>query len=165
MSLGVHFALVDDDLERLLSIDDDDELVDFIVEDLEERYLADDRWSYQSDKAWDAIHRCLGDGTLLYATGPHPLTYAVLGGRALDAGEDYTACLVEAPNVRETSRALERVTREWLRQRYDTLSNTDYGQPLSDEDFEYTWENFVGLRDFFARAAEASRAVLFTTDA
>ena len=146
MSLGLHFALLDDDLERLLSIDDEDELVDFIVEDLEERYLTDDRWSYQSDKAWDAIHRCLGDGTLLYETGPHPLTYAVLGGRSLDAGEDYTACLVEAPNVRETSRALARVTREWLRRRYDTLGDSDYGQPLSDEDFDYTEADAVGPR-------------------
>jgi hypothetical protein len=32
----------------------------------------------------------------------------------------------------------------------------------SDEDFEYVWSNFVGLRDFFGRAAEAKRAVLFS---
>ncbi|GIE28255.1 hypothetical protein Ait01nite_013000 [Actinoplanes italicus] len=31
-----------------------------------------------------------------------------------------------------------------------------------DTDFEYTWANFVDLRDFFQRAATAGRSVLFT---
>jgi len=36
---------------------------------------------------------------------------------------------------------------------------------LSEEDFVYTWSSFEGLPGFFARAAKAKRAVLFTTDA
>ncbi|MFC6567203.1 DUF1877 family protein [Actinoplanes utahensis] len=32
----------------------------------------------------------------------------------------------------------------------------------SPDDFAYTWENFVDLRDFYQRAAAAGRAVIFT---
>ena len=164
MSLGVHFALSDRDLQRLLKFDDPDALVEFISEDLEERYLETGQWSYQTDKAWDAIHRCLTDGRLLYATGPFPLAYAVLGGTPLDAGDDYTACLTRASQVREAAIALAGVDRDWIQKRYRTLKRASYG-PTSAEDFEYTWENLQGLRVFFAKAAKAERAVLFTTDA
>lgn len=164
MSLGVHFALSAKDTSRLLKFDDPDELVEFITEDLEERYLENDSWSFESDKAWDAIHRSLTDGRLLYESGPFPLAYAVLGGRPLDAGEDYTACFVNSSQVMEVTEALQKVTKEWMQQRYSTLSQTDYGF-VSEEDFDYTWVNFEELRGFFAKAAKAGRAVLFTTDA
>jgi hypothetical protein len=36
-------------------------------------------------------------------------------------------------------------------------------RPKSDEDFEYTLSNFDGLPEFFARAAEAGRHVVFTS--
>lgn len=164
MSLGVHFALSSPDATRLLKFEDPDELVDFISEELEERYLENDKWSFHSDKAWDAIHRSLTDGRLLNESGPFPLSYAVLGGKTLDAGDDYTACLVSADQVLEVSNALVKVTKEWMQQRYRMLSKTKYG-PVSGEDFNYTWDNFEGLRVFFAKAAKAGRTVLFTTDA
>ncbi len=166
MSLGVHMALSDEDEQLILDPElEPEDLVDLITEDLEERYLDDDNWSSQSDKAWDAIHRCLTDGRLLYESGPFPLAFAVLGGEVLDAGEDYTACLATREEVKEVSAALKGVTRAWMRERYDTLGDTDYSGPLGDADFEYTWENLVGLRAFFERAAAADRSVLFTTDA
>lgn len=165
MSLGVHFALTKADLATVQTFDDPDDLVEFLTGDLEERYLAKGRWAYQSDKAWEAIHRCLTDGKLLYAKGPFPLAYAVLGGEPLDAGEDYTACLVQPAQVRLAGAALLEVTEPWLRTRYATLRRTSYRSYMSDEDLLYTWENLVGLRGFFARAAKAGRAVLFTTDA
>jgi hypothetical protein len=165
MSLGVHFALSSKDLTKVCALTDPEDLLDFISEDLEERYLDTGKWAYESDKAWDAIHRCLTDGQLLYQSGPCPLAYAVLGGRPLNVTDDYTACLVEPEQVRETSAALAGVTREWLHDRYQTLDKTDYAGPIDAEDFEYTWENFAGLRTFFAKAAKAGRAVLFTTDA
>jgi hypothetical protein len=165
MSLGVHFALTKSDLAKVVAFDNPDELVEFITEDLEERYLAKRTRSYQSDKAWDAIHRCLTDGRLLYESGPFPLAYAVLGGAPQDAGDDYTACLVQPEQVNKASAALNKITEAWMRRRYATLRKTDYRAQMSDQDFEYTWENFVGLRAFFAKAAEAGRAVLFTTDA
>jgi hypothetical protein len=160
---GVHFALTDSDREKVLATSDPEDLVELISERLEPKYLANDRWSFQLDKAWDALHRSLTDGQLLYETGPFPLAYAVLGGKPLDAGDDYTACLVAPAYVGETATALAEITRDWLRTRYFALSPKKYG-PLSEEDFDYTWTSFLGLPEFFARAARAKRAVLFTTD-
>ena len=164
-TLGVHFALSKADLAAIEVIDDPEALVGFVTEDLEERLLAKGTWAYQSDKAWEAIHRCLTDGKLLYGSGPFPRAYAILGGEALDAGEDYTACLVRPAQVVKASVALKKVTRAWLRTRYDALRKTPYRSRMSDQDFDYTWENLEGLRTFFLKAARASRAVLFTTDA
>jgi hypothetical protein len=161
--LGVHFALSSKDLTRLSKLTDREALLEFITDDLEERYLNDRKWAFETDKAWDAIHRCLTDGRLLYASGPFPLAYAVLGGRRLDVGDDYTACLASAARVRKVSKALIDVDEAWMRKRYRALSKTDYGE-CSAEDFDYTWTSFQGLPTFFAKAAKAGRAVLFTTD-
>jgi hypothetical protein len=32
---------------------------------------------------------------------------------------------------------------------------------FGDDDFDYTWESMAGLKEFFVRAAEAGRPVLF----
>jgi hypothetical protein len=162
VSLGVHFALGKRDLARVLAVEAPEALVELITEELEERYLASGRWAFQSDKAWDGLHRCLTDGRLLYATGPFPRAYAVLGGEPLDAGDDFTACLARPPQVAAASAALATLDESWLRARYDRLPRT-YGA-RSDEDFAYLWTNFVGSRRFLARAARAGRATLFTTD-
>jgi hypothetical protein len=165
-SRGVHFALSATDLRRVLAASDPDDLQELISEDIEERYLSAPkaRWAFETDKAWDALHRSLTDGQLLYESGPFPLAYAVLGGRPLDVGDDYTACLTTPAQVAEVAAALPGVSRDWLRARYWSLDPLAYGSPLSDEDFEYTWSSFLGLPAFFARAAKARRAVLFTTD-
>ena len=165
MSLGVHFALATSDVERILAFDDGEGLQEFLTEDIEESYLEGDRsWAHETDKAWDAIHRCLTDGRLVYSEGPFPLAFVVLGGRCLAAGEDYTACLVQPEGVKAASEAMGGLTRAWFEQRYATLGSTDYAYPLSEEDFEYTWANFEELRAWFQTVAASGRHVLFTTD-
>lgn len=108
-TLGGHFALTAADQKKLVSLKDPDERLELITEVFEEKYLEDAKWSFQTDKAWDAIHRSLTDGQLLYETGPFPLAYAVLGGTPLDAGDDYTACLVTSAQVAKAAVALAKV--------------------------------------------------------
>ncbi len=161
--LGVHFALSSADLKRVLAATgNDDALQELIHEDIEERY--EDKWQFHTDKAWDALHRCLTDGRLEYESGPFPLSYAVLGGRQLYEGTDFIVSLVEPQHVQATALALEAVTKEWLRERYLLLDPDDYEGEIDDDDFEYTWANFEGLPEFFAHAARARRAVIFTAD-
>ena len=160
--LGVHFALSPEDHERLLNTSEEPALLALIREDLEERYLAAREWAYQTDKAWDAIHRCLTDGTLSIDSGPYPLNLCIMGGNHLYSEEDYIACLVDAPQVHEVAQALQAVTKEHLREAYFRIDPSDYS--LTEDDFEYTWENFQGLPAFFAKAAAAGRPVLFTAD-
>ena len=163
-SLGVHFALSNGDLRRVLRCAEDGALLELIQEVIEERYLEDGRWAFESDKAWDAIHRVLTGGRLEFDSGPVPLRYCILGGRQLYSGDDYIVSLVDSAQVRDVSVSLRSLDKDWFRQHYERLAETDYDGDVGDEDFEYTWDYFDGLRGFFERAAGASRAVLFTTD-
>lgn len=52
----------------------------------------------------------------------------------------------------------------WLRDRYLTLDFVGYQGVRDEDDFAYTAGNFDALRAFFAEAAGAGRAVVFTVD-
>lgn len=140
--LGVHFAITPAQ----------ESLVPDGIGDLEESW-AEPALKVDTDKAWDAIDRCLSGAG-------YPLSHAVLGGRHLTT--DYYAVLVTAAEVHDVAAALQPVTEEWLRERYDALDEDDYGVLLDDEDFAYTWSNFEEVRALYERASAAGRAVLFT---
>jgi len=162
-SRGVHFALTVDDAKRLFAAKGGDQ-VRQVIQELEEEETVWNERAYETDKAWDAIHRCLTDGTLDPAAGELPLNQAILGGRQMYSGEEYIAALVRPDFVPHVAAALQAIDRDDLRQRYNRLAETDYDGPFGDEDFQYTWDNFEGLVDFFRRAAENRHAVLFTVD-
>lgn len=163
--LGVHFALSPDDAARLLALADDAARLDFVQEEIEERYLEDPgTYAAESDKAWDAMHRALADGLLSYDGGAYPLNHVVLGGRPLYGDEDYILSLKTPEQVRDVAAAVEGVTREALRQRYDAIDPDEYGFELSDDDFDYTWDWFENVRALFRTAAAEGRYVLFTAD-
>ena len=58
---GVFFALTEAQQTTLDSASDDDEVMG-AIEDIEEAW--DKENLAECDKAWDAMHRCLADGTL-----------------------------------------------------------------------------------------------------
>lgn len=157
--LGVHFAITAKQERALLAADGDDDAVGEILEELEESW-ADDRLKVDTDKAWDAMHRCLTDGTLYPDAGEYPLNHTVLGGRHLH--EDCYVVHVGASEVRDVAVALRGIDQAWLRTRFDAIDDPEYIGGGDDGDFEYTWENFVDVRDFYGRAAAAGRAVIFT---
>jgi hypothetical protein len=119
----------------------------------------------ESDKAWDAIHRCLTDGSLLYVSGEYPLNLCICGGRQLHRRPGYTASFISAPQVKDVAAALDKVMKRWMRKRYFLIDPEEYDEvELGEEDFSYTWENFLHVRRFYRKAAEAGRAVIFTVD-
>jgi hypothetical protein len=157
---AVSFALDAEQARKLVGLRADDRH-DYL-EEIEEAW--DEDWAFEHDKAWDALHRCLGDGTL-ESPEPTPLVLqAVLGGDELtpDDEEERLIRFVPAARVGGVAKALSSVTPTSFRKRFDALGDTDYDGPANDDDFEYTWESLVGLRAFFARAAKARRAVVFT---
>jgi hypothetical protein len=153
--LGRHFAL---DASQVRALRRADVAQDY-VDELEE--VDDARWSYDSDKAWDGIHRCLGDGTSMVSLRPTMIERAVLGGEDLSDDEGNYAYLVSAALVPKVAAALAKITRTELRRRHRALAETDYDRTPDDEDFAYLWESFVGIRRFYGKAARAKRAVLF----
>lgn len=79
-------------------------------------------------------------------------------------GDDYIVSFNDAPNVKQVSNAIAPLNESVFRTRYNAIDPNDYGMPLSDENFEYTWYYFTALRDLFSRAANANRSVLFSVD-
>ena len=163
--LGVHFALTDAQVKKVRSFGGDEDRLEYVQEKLEEELLGSDSdRAFETDKAWDAIHRSLTDGNLTYDNGEYPLSHVIMGGDPLYFEDGYIISLKTPAQVRDIAKALERVTEERLRSCYRLINPEMYGSELTDEGFEYTWGNFQGLPEFYARAAEANLFVLFTAD-
>ncbi len=159
---GVHFALTADQAASLLATPDDDALM-LMIEDVESDW--DEDWLAESDKAWDAIHRCLTDGSLEYAGGQPPLNLVILGGRQLGADEEYTISFVTSEQVKQVAAALAPIDEAWLRQRYFSLLKAgDYDGDIDEQDFGDTWRWFQHVAALFRKAAAHGRAVVFTVD-
>src|SRR5512141_534136 len=114
---GVFFALSVADEKKVLAAASDEALIEVIQEDIEERWDAE--WLVEVDKAWDAMHRCLGDGSL--SSGPTPLFMCVLGGRQLHEGDDYIVSYLSGAEVKTVATALVGIDREWFARRYKAL--------------------------------------------
>lgn len=163
--LGVHFALSNEDVVNIRAINNEQERLAYLQEEIEERYL-DEPGTYaaESDKAWDAIHRTLTDGRLTWDGGAYPLNHVVLAGDLLYTEDDYIMSLKSPTQVRDINTELENITKESFRKRYLSISPSEYGMELSDDDFSYTWEWFENVRQLYRRAAAENLHVLFTAD-
>ena len=159
--LGMHFAIGDDLVSRLLAAEDDAAVIG-LVDEIEAH--AEAGYAFATDKAWDALHRCLTDGTLAVRSGSFPLSYAVLGGAQLCEDSGYLVSLVRADQVSTVADALAPMDKAWLRRRYDALDFPGYEGVRGDEDFAYTWSNVDGIAEFYQAAAQDRRAVIFTVE-
>lgn len=159
---GVLFAITDEDREALIGMDDDAAVADYVSEVIEERWERE--LLAETDKAWDAMHRCLTDGRLEFDNGTFPLNRCILGGRPLTSGEDCLVILTEPQEVPAVSTALDGVTREWFAAAYQRIDPESYDGQHGPEDLDYTWNWFQGVRDLWRQAAATGRAVIFTVD-
>jgi len=142
----------------------DDERLEYLQEEIEERYFAESpEYVAESDKSWDAMHRALADGTLTWDGGMYPLNHTVLAGKLLYSRDDYIISLKTPAQVKEIASALQDLTEQSFRKRYDAIDG-GYDGELGDEDFEYTWNWLQDVRALYVRAASENRYVLFTAD-
>lgn len=157
--LGVHFSFP---AHRGGQLWDGDEAARSFVGELEERW---DRYYLQeTDKAWDAIHRCLADGSLRWVGGDWPLNGAVLGGEPMYLGRDYIIMFLDDDDVAEIAGALDEVSQPWFRERFFALPAHGYEGRTGEEDFDYTWHWFELMRAFFRKTADEGRHMVFTAD-
>lgn len=162
--LGVHFALAEDQVRKLRANGDDSKRLEY-VQGIEEELLSGDKLhAAESDKSWDALHRLMADGSLDWDGGQYPLNHVVLAGELLYAGDDYIMSLKTPEQVRDIADALHALDSDEFRSRYYRIDADDYDADLSDDDLEYTWSWFKGVRDLYSRAAKEGRYVLFTAD-
>jgi hypothetical protein len=150
---GVHFSIDYKQVAVLKALPEANH-VDAVKEGIESVLWVEHRDRCQeTDKAWDAIHRALTDGRLTWTNGRYPLNHAILGGERLYHGTDYILSLKAPPQVLDISLALISFTRARLRQGFDRIDAKECGYPVEDREFEYTWEWFQPLAEFYRRAA------------
>ncbi len=173
-SLGRHLSVTPEQAQRLLNIgtgaieiEEDRSASEVIEEELKEfeEGLAR-RYYFDTDKAWDPIHRALTlddtpKGRIDVEAGDWPLCLCIFGGEEL-CGDDYTARLVLPDEVAQVASALAEVEEAWLRTRFFTLDAKATLYAIDEDEWDYAWSNFRGLPEFFARAAAEGRAVIFT---
>jgi hypothetical protein len=157
------FALTDEQEAALMATRTDDEVRAF-VQTVEEGDWDGEQLECETDKAWDAMHRCLSDGTLGSGRRLSALDMTVLGGGHHHEGENYIVVHLRADEVAQVAAALEPLDQQWMRQRYDGIDPTNYQGHLSSEDFDYTWYYFEQVRAFYRQAAAAQLPVIFTVD-
>ena len=165
---GVFFALTKEVEAKLLAAQDGDAVVEIITEEVEERW--DREWLVEMDKSWDAVHRCLGDGSLRRSQSSLT-SKAVLGGRQLSSGTDWIVSYLTADEVKQVAIAVAAIDQPEFRRRYFALKKkflwfdrTEYDGPIGEEDFDYSWSNFEDMRHFFSKVAAAHRAIVFSVD-
>lgn len=162
---GVHFALTKQQVEKLRSFKTDPERLQYLQEELEEDFIRNDpERMAETDKAWDAMHRCLSDGKLGYDNGEFPLNHLILGGEPLYFEDDHIMSLKTPDQVRRVAASLGLVTPQLMRERYFHIDPKDYGFPLTEEDYQYTCDWFTDLIPFYQKAAREGRYVLFTAE-
>lgn len=163
--LGVHFSLSPEEVRQIRGIHDESERVDYVREIIENDYFTNQPLrKAESDKSWGAMHRTLSDGELTWDGGEYPFNHVVLGGELLYTQSDFIMVLKTPEQVSDVAARLPGVTEKEFRRRYFGINPESYGFPLSEEDFEYTWGWFQGVRDFWLLAASEGRFVLFTAD-
>jgi hypothetical protein len=163
--LGVHFALLETEVEQLKALSEDAERLEFLQNAIEESYFGDQpEWYCESDKAWDAIHRALTDGKLTHTNGQFPFSHVILGGEILYEAVDYIMSLKSPEQVKGVAAFLKSFGEVDFQARYFKLDASEYGYPVTQDDFTYAWRWLQKIRDFYQRAAAASRFVLFTAD-
>jgi len=110
---------------------------------------------------WATLQRCLTDGTLDPTAGEPPLNHCMLGAKSLYQGDDAYVMLIRPDMGPYVAEALGEVKYETLHGNYFKLNPAEYGQPLTEKDFERVWVLFQQVRDFFDYAAGELSAVLF----
>lgn len=163
--LGVHFSLDEQTVNKLRSYKRESARLNYLQEKIEEEYFdIYPNWVYESDKAWDAIHRTLTDGNLAWENGNYPTNHIILGGELLYTKPDYIMSLKTPTQVEDVAQAINGITEDLFRIAYFKIDPEDYGFPLDEEDFNYTWDNFDAMRPFWIRAATEKRYILFSAD-
>jgi hypothetical protein len=78
---------------------------------------------------------------------------------------EYIVHVLEPGDVWRVADAIRGIDRAELLSGYEGIDpESFYALNMSEDDFEYTWDNFRSLRAFFERAAVTGRWVVFQVD-
>lgn len=156
---AVYFSLTNEQAEELSHADKAELILD-IVKRIEEDW--DQNWLFEIDKAWDALHRVLTEGGLIFGGGEYPLNQVVLGSIQLLQSDVGLVSVIEANTASEIHQSLSKISESEFRSRYYRIDKDDYDGEISEDDLAYTLSSFHGLPQFFKKSADAGRDIILT---
>ncbi|MDB5271117.1 MAG: hypothetical protein JWP58_4157 [Hymenobacter sp.] len=163
--LGVLFSIDQKTVDLIKELPSDEERINYVKEVIEEDYFENQpQWVAELVKTWDAMHRTLTDGQLEFDNGEFPLSHVILGGETLCEDEGYIIVLKQKEQVVEIANAVLQLSKEEFSKRYHLIDPDEYDGSVDEEDFEETWEWFEESKEFWQKAAQENRSVLFTVD-
>jgi hypothetical protein len=158
---GFHIALARENAKSLFGLKDDASIRKFL-DDLKARPdMKKSGRVLDIGVFWDPIHRCLTEGELDPAAGDFPLNVAVLGGKQLLQGKEYTAVLIRPDVTRFIADALGELEEDDVRKKFFALKGGSYQQPIDEKHFMEMWLRLLDLKVFFEAASENMEAVVF----
>jgi hypothetical protein len=161
---GAHIILAREDAKKVFAASDDAAVRKIVTELRNSKKHRDAKLVLETGTSWDAIHRCLTEGTLDPESGEYPLNHTILGGKRLYKGNDFEAIMVRPDIVPFIAEGLHHLKRDVILSRYHKIDPADYGQPLSITDFDKIWNSLQQIRQLYEDAASELCAVLFTVD-
>jgi hypothetical protein len=159
---GFHIALARDHAKTLFGLKDDESIRKFLDELKARPDIKKSGRMLDLGTLWDPIHRCLTEGELDPAAGDFPLNTAILGGKQLLKGSDYTAVLIRPDMTNFIADALGELEEDVVRKKFFALKGGSYKEPIDEKHFMEMWLRLQDLKVFFAAAAENMEAVVFT---
>jgi Domain of unknown function (DUF1877) len=161
---GYHLALDRDQVDEVLRSSDEMGIPDWV-----DQALAEGEWDAGfirgGYKDWNILLGCLTNGDYNPKGGTYPLNQCFFGGRLL-VTEASIVNLVMPTEVVDVAEALARLDESDFRIRCD-VALPALSKELGSTGGRYLDElneKLKGLRDFYRRAAQEGRAVIFYTD-
>jgi hypothetical protein len=158
---GFHIALAREHAKTLFGLKEDAAIRQFLDELKARPDMKKSGRILDVGTLWDPIHRCLTEGELDAAAGDFPLNTAVLGGKQLLKGTDYTAVLVRPDMTRFIADGLGELEEDDMRKKFFALKGGSYTGPIDEKHFMEMWLRLLDLKVFFDAAAENLEAVVF----
>jgi hypothetical protein len=161
---GAHIVLTREDAKTVFSAADDEAVRKTVTALRNSKKHRDAKLVLETGTSWDAIHRCLTEGTLDPEAGEFPLNHTILGGKRIHKAGDFEAIMVRPDIVPYIAEQLHHVKRDVIHSAYQKIDPADYGQPLTITDFDKIWNSLQQIRQLYEDAATERCAVLFTVD-
>ncbi len=159
---GVLFALETVDERSMLSFDNERARAAWVANVVEERW--DAGWLHAMEGLWYPVHFCLHGSAAIPIEGAAAEAKAIFGGTSLGLPNVYRIDYKETGLVRLVSNALGRMRDEAIWARASLVERKDYQGPRDDNLQVAVVDEVRAVADFYRRAADAGRAVIFTVN-
>lgn len=139
---------------------------------LEERVYpedyTEDPYLLDLDKSWESIYFLLtGCTSSDFEKAVPPLSLILFNGKIIDEDQDMgygSATYSSVEEVKEIAASLPEIIRENIRSKFESLKSTDSElypfNPDSEDMFDYIFDYYVKLKEFYNVAAKDDQAVI-----